>query len=65
MQAWTPKRAAAKTRRKINAIRDHLDGIAYIWGGEDNYIDTLVGEAKEHLDGIQAAMSEYLAGDAE
>ncbi len=27
MQAWTPKRAASKTRRKITAIRNKLDGI--------------------------------------
>ncbi|UJX43058.1 hypothetical protein K9F62_10425 [Desulfovibrio sp. JY] len=65
MQAWTPKRAAAKTRRKIKAIREQLEGIANIWGGEDNYIDTLVSEAMEHLDDIQGAVSEHLAGDAE
>jgi len=65
MQAWTPKRAASKTRRKITAIREQLEGIAYIWGGEDNYIDTLVGEAMEHMDGIQKAVSEHLTGSTE
>ena len=56
-QSWTPKRAAAKSRRKIEAVRKLLLDIAYIWGGDDNYIVLLVDNAISSLDELKETIA--------
>lgn len=64
MQSWTPKRAAAKSRRKIEAVRTLLLGIAYEWSDEDNYIITLVDDVIASLNELKEAINERPGEDA-
>ncbi|KAF5034854.1 hypothetical protein DSECCO2_591700 [anaerobic digester metagenome] len=63
-QSWTPKRAAAKSRRKIEAMRKLFLDVAYIWGDEDNYIVLLVDKALSSLDEMKEAIAEAAERDA-
>ena len=57
-QSWTPKRERAKSRRKIEAARKQLLGIAEQWGDVDNYIVTIVDETIAALDTLNEALNE-------
>ena len=63
-QLWTPKRAAAKSRRKIEASRKLLQEVAYQWGDVDNYLVLLVDGLLESLDALKEAINEHLEEDA-
>ncbi len=63
-QSWTPKRAAAKSLRKIEAARKLLLEISCEWGDEDNFLVTLVGEVIEPLDALKEAINERPGEDA-
>jgi hypothetical protein len=63
-QSWTPKRAAAKSRRKIEAARKLLLGIACEWDDEDNFLVTLVDEVIAPLDVLKEAINERPGEDA-
>jgi hypoxanthine phosphoribosyltransferase len=63
-QAWTPKRAAAKSRRKLKSIREQLYGIAYLWGDFDNYTVVLVDEILDSVNSLEEAIADHTAGDA-
>jgi len=55
-QAWTPKRAAAKSRRKLRSIREQLYGIAYLWGDFDNYAVMLVDEILDSVTALRKSL---------
>lgn len=58
MQSWTSKRAAAKSRRKIEAARKLFLEIASEWGEVDHYIVTCAKDAIEALDVLKEAINE-------
>ncbi|MHC1792040.1 hypothetical protein [Solidesulfovibrio sp.] len=63
-QSWTPKRAAAKSRRKIEAARKLLLEIVQTWDDGDNYLVTLVDEVIAPLDALKEAINERPGEDA-
>lgn len=63
-QSWTPKRAAAKSFRKIEAARKLLLEVAYQWGEVDNYAVILVDGLLESLDALKETIDERLKEDA-
>lgn len=63
-QAWTPKRAAARSRRKLQSIREQLYGIAYIWGDFDNYTVILVDNILDSVNSLEEAIADHIAEDA-
>lgn len=62
-QSWTPRRAAAATRRHLSAIEkvaeQRLAAIANEWADEDGFLER---EAEALLENIQARISEYREG---
>jgi len=60
-QKWTPKRAAVKSRRKIEAARKLLLEIAVEWGDTDNYVVLAVDDVSRLLDDLLAQISESVS----
>ncbi len=60
-QVWTPKRAAAKSRRKVEAARRLLQEIAYEWGEVDNYVVLAVENIERNLDDLLVQIAEAVS----
>lgn len=67
-QAWTPRRAAAATRRHIASTRermqDRLARASFEWADEDDYLAQRFDEARraidEQLDELEKEVAEAL-----
>ena len=62
---WTPKLAAARAKRSVDAAERNLQKAAYEWGDVNQYVVDRCDNAIAALDEVREAIDEALAHEEE